>query len=175
MTTLRFLTARNSIAAPLRVVALAAFVLASATAVAQRPQQGQMFERFDRDDDGVIEKEELDSVRRAVFERADASGDDHVAGEEMEALRRELESAAAGGRGDGPVRQRSRQPAPGERVQRFDTDEDGRISEQEFMSAPHPMLGRFDGNDDGRITRAEMEQARAAMREQVRERRRGTL
>lgn len=153
---------------------LVGLVLIGATAGAQSARQpGQLFERFDSNRDGVIDEQEIRNERRSMFKSADENGDDYVSDAELEALKEKVRSAAPG-RGRG-LRGRASAQGAGDgaedRLERLDADDDGRISEAEFLAGPSP-LQRFDRDADGRVTRVEMDQGRAEILDELRERRR---
>jgi Ca2+-binding EF-hand superfamily protein len=114
-------------------------LLVSATA-AEAGGRGHMFDRMDRDQDGLITGPEFAMAREHMFERVDEDGDGYLTREEI-AMRR-----------DGHSDDRRSEHA-GRRFDRIDQDHDERISRQEFVAGAGRWLHRADA-DGGRGAQA---------------------
>jgi EF hand domain-containing protein len=116
---------------------------------------GELFDKFDLNEDGAITREEMENARAARFSQADIDGDGLISAEEMQAkMAANIEA---------------HQKAI---FERRDTNEDGFLSAEEMQGGRGgERQGRFfdraDENDDGKVTREEAE----AMREKMEERR----
>lgn len=87
---------------------------------AQAERRGGLFERLDRNGDGVVEQSELDARRAEAFDKLDVDGNDSVSREEFMAR----ESRA---------------------MKRFDADGDGRITREEVAARRHMRSGKHGG------------------------------
>ena len=138
------------------LLALGAFLTlpACSTSPDLDPRAEALYERQDRNGDGLIMEDDILSAQRERFLRADRDGSGNLSPEEF-TLQRESTP---------------RQRGPGGRrgnAQNFmalDRNEDGLLSLEEFAD---PALRRFDRSDrnrDGRITREEFSEAMPSRR-----------
>jgi len=113
---------------------------------------GQMFERLDTNNDGKIDRLEIEQAQNERFARLDADGDGRVTQAEFEA-------------GRAAMREERREARQARMFARHDADGDGVLTSDEL---PGPrmerMLDRLDSNGDGAITREEMTEHRGKMR-----------
>lgn len=99
----------------------------------------RMFERADQNGDGVVTMAEIQQSRASTFAEIDVDADGGVTAEELVAWRMTNRAERA--------------------VARFDDNGDGVLSLEEFPFRGDRMA-RFDLNEDGEITRAELELVR---------------
>ncbi len=125
-------------------------LLVSATA-AEAGSRGHMFDRMDRDQDGLITGQEFAMAREHMFERVDEDGDGYLTREEI-AMRR-------GGHSDDRRSEHALR-----RFDRIDGDHDERISKQEFVAGAGRWLHRADADGDGAVSREEWLDAMAHKR-----------
>jgi Ca2+-binding EF-hand superfamily protein len=162
---------RHGAGAAMRMWVLAAACAACGAAGAAGTWNGRqpdrIFQRLDFNGDGVVDKSELESARRAAFASADSDHDGYITETEAQSLLQALRvQGAAGQRPLYRGRLAGRQAAEQANViARFDVNGDGRVSEAEFVDLEHPFGARFDGDGDGRITKLELEQASASLRD----------
>jgi Ca2+-binding EF-hand superfamily protein len=150
----------------------------------ERPMGHRLkLEDMDANKDGAVTRQEFDAARARVeaehraksaerreqaFDRLDTNKDGRITTEEMTALRAMVQSKMAERRVQrpvqGPVQGRGTAGGP---LGRIDTSGDGKISKDEWLARPDPMFDRGDANKDGRLTR---EEAAAAYRSRVAER-----
>ncbi len=113
----------------------------------KRGGAGRLFERLDKNGDGVITADEFPEERRAFFDRllqrVDKNGDGKISRDEL--------AQARGPRRDGqqPRRGGGRPGRPGR-----GTDRPGRPGRGGMM--PHPLMLLLDANRDGKVTQEEM-------------------
>lgn len=113
----------------------------------QRRGGGDIFARFDANNDGRVSREEFASGNAPAFERLDLNKDGVVTGDEAQA-----------------VAARARTEASNRAMAALDANSDGRVSRDEFVNADRDRFDRLDANKDGRISREEAAQAMRAMR-----------
>ena len=93
----------------------------------------RVIELADKDGDGRLSGEEIESFRAEIFARHDASGDGRLSLEEYDALFREITR---------PIMVRS--------FQFLDPDGNGQITEEEFLRPTERLVRMFEGRpDDG--------------------------
>jgi Ca2+-binding EF-hand superfamily protein len=161
------------------LVATLMFAVGSPALAQTAPQQSQMpavteknmprggpFERLDRNDDGVITREEVTAARTASFSNLDTDRDGFISREEMQ----RQQTARRGA--DGRITQTSG-PYRGGRInlQRADANRDGAVTRAEFDAAyenspthtaafstqlRNGMFENLDINRDGTISTAEI-------------------
>lgn len=133
-----------------KMVALAGLIgmASAASALANAPERGAVFERIDADSDGQVTRAEMQAHIDARFARADADGDGFLTKAEILASR------------DGERAQRM--------IERLDTNGDGQLDANELQKAGEDrrmrradrMLDRLDTNDDGKLSQTEMSAGR---------------
>jgi len=132
----------------------------------ERRRGGGLIERFDRNGDGVLDKEELEGMPEGMRRRlgpADTNGDGVITPEEMEGFGRGRRpgpeggpppgEGPPGGDGNGPPQRR------GGGLERLDRNGDGVIDKEELEGMPEALrrrLGGLDRNGDGIIDREEL-------------------
>jgi len=113
-----------------------------ATTMAEAEGRGRLFERLDRNDDGLVTQGEVQEARGLWFARVDANGDGYLTVEEMTAMRRH-------GSGEGKAARIER------RFAKMDQDGDARISQAEFTAMSGHWIDRADSDGDGAVSREE--------------------
>lgn len=110
------------------------------------PQRGggDIFARFDANNDGRVSREEFTAGNMQPFDRLDTNKDGVVTGDEVQ-------TQAA----------RARSEARNRMIGAIDANNDGRVSRDEFINADRERFDRMDANKDGKISR---EEAAAAVR-----------
>jgi Ca2+-binding EF-hand superfamily protein len=120
-----------------------AAALSGAACAQMRGSPGQMLDKADANQDGVVTREEYHQARMEMFEKLDRNDDGFVDQEDAPKFRRR-----SGGGG-------------GERMdalkQELDKDGDGRISREEFAQGPMLVFEKADSNQDGKLDSAEIE------------------
>ncbi|WP_020179195.1 EF-hand domain-containing protein [Methylopila sp. M107] len=141
-------------------IAAATLALASPAFAAGDKAEGKaksgpvkQFERFDQNDDGVVDAEEVKQRLEKFMKRADANGDGVVDADEVKALREKI--AKKGGK---------QAENFDKKFKKLDTDGDGRITEREALTRPG-WFDRADKDKDGKVTKAEIEELAAKRRQ----------
>jgi collagen type III alpha len=114
--------------------------------------------QLDRDGDGKISREEAPEPMRPYFDQIDENQDGFLDRQEVNSLRRRFGGRGGGAPGPGGAGPGGRGGSRG--LMQLDTDGDGKISKEE---APEPMRAAFDSmdaNGDGFIDREEADQLR---------------
>ena len=127
-----------------------------AATVAEADGRGRLFEKMDRDGDGLVTRTEAAEARGRWFEHIDADDDGYLTIEEMTAKRRH------GGGEDKAARMERR-------FAKLDQDGDARISQAEFAAKTDRWMERADGDGDGAISREEWRAAAERRKEKRRE------
>lgn len=141
-------------AAGFAALASAAGLAMAQTAPEQGPQRGvsRLFEA-DRNNDGVLTRQEFDTGRAAHFSQLDANNDGQLSRDEMRQMRGERgEHGGRGGRGH--------RGGDGHQLARADANNDGAISRDEFLARPIAMFERLDADNNGVISADEQPQRR---------------
>ncbi|WP_425618701.1 EF-hand domain-containing protein [Anatilimnocola sp. NA78] len=121
-----------------------------------------IFERFDKNSDGKLSKDEAPERMRENFDRLDSDGDGNVTLAEFEKVAgafpggppaRRPEGTPANPRPEGRTEGRGENGPP--LVRALDTDGDGEISAEEIAAAAK-SLAKLDKNGDGKLTREEL-------------------
>lgn len=134
------------------------------------PRRGGLFERLDKNGDGVIKADEVDERGKRLFERLLSQADKNEDG----ALTKEEAEAGLAGR-QRPTEQIGGRPGggrfePGAMLKRIDKDEDGKISQDEAVGPLKQNFDKVDENGDGYLTQDEIRGAFAKMRGQMSDR-----
>jgi len=154
---------RDMVRRMLWFTAAAALLLLAATTLAQ-PAGGagagrghggglsadKLFERFDANQDGKLEKDELPARLADKLTKADADADGAITKDELEKARQRLGGGAGGPKG------------VDELFKAFDKNGDGVLTQDEVPEKLAMRIAAADANGDGKITKEELEQARAA-------------
>lgn len=113
---------------------------------------GRMFDRLDANNDGKVDRLEIEQARDAHFARFDADGDGRVTEAEFEA-------------GHAAMREQRRQARQARMFARHDADGDGVLTSEELPGQGMArMLERLDSDGDGTISRDEAAEHRGKMR-----------
>ena len=137
---------------------LAVSAISGVAGAQMRGSPGQMLEKADANQDGIVTREEYQQSRLAMFDKLDRNDDGFIDSEDAPKFRRRN---SAGG---------------GERMEalkaELDKDGDGRISREEFANGPMLVFEKADTNQDGKLDSAEiaafkkfMEEAKAARKQ----------
>ena len=142
---------------------LSFFLIPAARGVAQAPE---LFDRLDKNADGVVTADEVNDDAKTLFERllraSDADGDGKLSKEEF-AAGRDQRSADRRERPDRPPMRRPGQGPlqgqfnPQQLMNRLDRNGNGKIDKDEIPERLAPLLERADLNSDGQIERRELE------------------
>lgn len=134
---------------------IAAFAFSATPALAQGFDRDRMsFEQMDSNGDGRVTREELRAAREQMFAKRDRNRDGYLD-------KADLPKRAARRMGDRGAELR----------ERIDSNGDGRISKEEFVNGDTLLFDMADKNSDGELDAEEIEAAKTAMRERLKERR----
>lgn len=139
----------------IKVMTAAVLLLASTFALAQERESAALA-NADADNDGQITRQEYIDARAAQFAKLDRNSDGFI--------------DDADSRDDAERSQRSKRMAAAIRG-RLDANDDGKIDKQEFVSAPTMLFDRFDSDKNGVLDAKELDAARSAAKERMRDRR----
>ena len=164
------------------IVAAAALVAAAATSLPADAQPNKeargavMFWLLDRNNDGAIDRSEVDALRTVIFDTVDTDDDGKVTREEFIAVIGERGGPGRGGwneRGDGPRRgqwrDHSRHDGPGKgdfaehrgerMMERLGIDAEDGLDKDDFVGAPPILFERADEDGNGTVSQSEFKQA----------------
>lgn len=132
-----------------------------ASALADRGQG--MFERFDKNGDGFVSKDEFTASRNDMFAKLDANGDGVIDQSELDKAREMWHQRKPQSDGATQSQNDGAQPKPEAKehhgfMQRMDTNGDGKITAEEFAAAGDQMFAKLDKNGDGKLAKDEMPQ-----------------
>ncbi|WP_165828159.1 EF-hand domain-containing protein [Rhodovulum sp. BSW8] len=126
-----------------------ALALAAGSAAADTQRAPILYEKWDADRSGTINRHELQSQARHIFAAFDTNGDGHL----------DATEAAAFDRARGPLAYFRGEEAyerkvvvKGQKLMRNDLDGNGRIELSEFRMAANEWLAMHDRDGDGRLT-----------------------
>lgn len=136
-----------------QMTVLIVLLLASAPVLAQPSGAGAMFARYDLDEDGAVDRAELDAARAALFDQADSNQNGVIDPDERAGLTQTLSGQVRQARGRMAGLMAERQLNTGAM---FDANEDGQISRTEFLAAPTPRFDALDVNGDDRVNADEL-------------------
>lgn len=138
---------------PCRVlVAAVALILATAVSAQGREGPGAVFDRADKNGDGVVARDEFLTSRAEQFASRDRNGDGFI------------DSSDLGERAAGRPRISQAMTAM---VTQFDTDKDGKVSKQEFVDGGAQLFDRADSDKNGSLDAKEIDAAKTALRERA--------
>jgi hypothetical protein len=144
------------------VGALSLGLLTAAPALAEGPGYGggrgaKMFDRFDTNDDGSVNRRELRGGQHARFQKMDLNRNGRVTQHEARKATRQVhpQDWNRGGQGVHHARFAKR-----------DLNRDGRVTQREFRSGQHARFQKTDLNRDGRVTQHEARKAKRQVRAQ---------
>lgn len=123
----------------------AALVLGAPAAFAQKERGPERaFSKLDKNDDGVVDSDEIKAPSARMFKRMDKNRDGVIDADEAKAFieRRKSKNEKAGERIE-------------KRLKRADKDGDGKITESELNKAPR-WFDKADADKDGKVTKAEI-------------------
>lgn len=127
------------------------------TAVAQdrnmehNKHRSSMFDRFDSNQDGSIDRAEVESKLSQRFSQMDTDGDGVVSQAEMRDFHEKM-------------REERRQKRQDKMFKKYDTDGDGVLSSEELSARSLTMFDRMDKDGDGVVTMEERKAARMDMK-----------
>ena len=118
---------------------------------------------WDTNDDGLVARSEVAAPMRDRFDRMDENGDGVLEADEIESLRARMGPGAGRGGRDGRAG-RGMRGDPIARLRAFDGDGDGRITREEIPEQARGMFDRVDANGDDVITEDELNAMTGRMR-----------
>ena len=133
-------------------VATAALLLLSSSFALAQGREGAMLDNADANHDGQVTRQEFTDARAALFARLDRNSDGVV------------DDADGGGRQQGGQRAAAVR-------ERLDTNSDGKVSKDEFLNAPSLLFSQFDADKNDVLDAKELEAARGAAKDRLRQRR----
>ncbi|OAI41622.1 hypothetical protein AYO40_02915 [Planctomycetaceae bacterium SCGC AG-212-D15] len=114
----------------------------------------QILERFDKNKDGKISKDEAQGNLAENFDRLDTNKDGYLDRKELTAIARRMVANGAGG---GGAPNAPRGPARPD-FDAYDKDADGRLTREEVKGTPlEPLFDAMDANKDGKVSRKEFD------------------
>jgi Ca2+-binding EF-hand superfamily protein len=120
----------------------------------------QFIKRFDKNNDGVLTKDELPPRLAAVFDRADQNGDGKLDREEvaqmLDVLRQRMKQTA--NKAGTPAKSPDLSRRVDEIFNRLDTNKDGKISREEAKGPLEKNFDVIDRNKDGFLDKMEVSQ-----------------
>lgn len=147
------------------VLAFGAFNQAGAQ---QSGEQGGIFERMDKNDDGKISQEEVKDNAMKRFEDIDANGDGKVTDADIEQRIERIREENS----DIPDERFDRQKKVLEaQLKRLDKNGDGKVTDDEYKDSALSRHENLDRNDDGMVTEEEIKKTREEMRQKMQQQR----
>jgi Ca2+-binding EF-hand superfamily protein len=134
------------------IVSLAFLIVATTVSAQGRERGGAVFDRADKNGDGVVARDEFLTSRAEQFASRDRNGDGFIGNADVG------ERAAA--------RPRISQ-AMTALVTQFDTDKDDKVSKTEFVDGGAKLFERADTDANGSLDSKELEAAKTALRERA--------
>lgn len=126
-------------------------------------QEESLFERLDKNKDGFLAGDEIESERKPLFERllrtSDKNADGKLDREEFAAATKPPERPVAEAKdSDRPRAEQPRSPRPqpaaedgSEFFKRLDRNSDGKLQKEELPERMRALFDRIDGNQDGAV------------------------
>ena len=139
-----------------------------------KPSISGLFDRFDKNKDGKLTKDEVPAMLWEHLSKADANKDGAVTKEELEAYHKKMreefqqQMKGFGGSHAGPPHggpQGFKPPSVDELFERFDKNKDGKLTKDEVPAMLWEHLSKADANKDGAVTKEELQAARKQMEE----------
>ena len=113
----------------------------------RQPNPGRFLQRFDKNGDGAIDREEAPGRLKQSFKRADRDGDGKITRGELAAVFKRMQQFRGRGAGNSPRGLFNVQ----------DKNADGRVTKQEATGALATRFAEFDSNGDDKLDVYEVE------------------
>lgn len=136
----------------------------------QKPSPEKLIERFDKDGDGKLAKEELSERMQGRFAKMDTDQDGFVTAAELTTAMENRGGKGKGKKGDGEGKgeegKRGRRAIdPAKMIQKMDKDGDQKISLPEAPERMQDKFAEIDTNEDGFIEASELKVAMETMKQ----------
>jgi EF hand len=134
------------------IVSLALLIAATSVSAQGRERAGAIFDRADKNGDGVAARDEFLASRAEQFASRDRNGDGFI------------DNADVGERAAARPRVSQAMTAM---ITQFDADKDDKVSKTEFVDGGAKLFERADTDANGSLDAKELEAAKTAMRERA--------